>query len=345
MSIVQQACKRACPTLSHVIHCPWYAHRGGTLQSQLIDTLQAWALTVLIYPGLLFGVALALMGEWAYNALRPSLAPHILRPQARAYHLAQPLYDFLKMAGRQPSAGAALQPVARSDRWIRSTLTLTSALGPVLALVLLPFPGSPITGAVGPVGDLFLVLALLALYPLCKAILRLNRDTTALRGARDLGRLVTGLFPTLVAVAALLEVSVSRSLQISSLTAAPETPVQTLVRVLSGSALLVALPWWLDWRGSDAEARESAGTYAGKFLQRAALAAFWASIVLPAPGDLPWAIAAGVGGALAAYVAIQAISDRWATGAHERDAARLVWVTSLPIAAVAMLAALVWSGA
>ena len=71
------------------------------MQADILDTLQAWAVSALIYPGLLFGIALSLVGEWALHVIRPSLAPRIYRSQARAYHLAQPFYNFLKLAGRR----------------------------------------------------------------------------------------------------------------------------------------------------------------------------------------------------------------------------------------------------
>ncbi|MFL5732222.1 MAG: hypothetical protein ACJ78Q_03395, partial [Chloroflexia bacterium] len=303
------------------------------------------ALTVLVYPGLLFGVALVLAGEWTLNALRPSLTPRIYRSPAHAYRLLQPFFNFLKMAGRQPAAGVGLAPAPRSDRLVRSSLAFASALAPVLALALLPFPGRPSARSLESVGDLFLVLALLAAHPLCKALLRLSGDRGALRGALDLGRLVTGLFPILVAVGALLEASADKSLRMEPLLAAPETPAQALVRLLAGVALLVALPWWLDWRGPGVDALEDAGTYAGGLLQRAALAGFWAVVVLPTPGELPWAVTVAVGGTIAAYVALQIVSERWAPGAREAAAARLVWATSLPVAMVAMLAALLWAGA
>jgi hypothetical protein len=189
---------------------------------------------------------------------------------------------------------------------------------------------------------------LLAVYPLCRSALLISGGVSsgdgeaALRGARDLGRLVVGLFPALLAVSALVEVSGARTLQVAGISAAPESAAQFLVRVLSGAALLVALPWWLDARGSGA--RVGAGAYAGGFLQGAALAALWSSLVLPAPGEVPWALAVAIGGALFAYAGMKIISRRWASGRRERDAANLAWATALPAAAIALAVAL-WPGA
>lgn len=305
------------------------------MDTEVLGTLQAWVLTALVYPGLLFGVALALTGEWLLNGVRPIITPRIYRSRASAYHLAQPVYDFLKLVGR-----LEVWKVGRltgNNVSIFQPSNLPTFVAPALALTLLPFPGSPITHEIGPVGNLVLVLALLVVYPLGKAALGLKADGPAeIRAGRDIGRVLIGLLPILAAAAALLEVSRSGSLQLAGLTAAPETAAQALVRLLAGAALLVALPWWLDWRDEQPETHESAGTFAGKFLQRAALAAFWAIVILPSPGDLAWAVVVAVVGSLAAYVAMRLISERWAVGMREQDAARLVWATSLPVAVLAL---------
>jgi hypothetical protein len=305
------------------------------VDAEVLKTLQAWVLTALVYPGLLFGVALALTGEWLLNGVRPMITPRIYRIRVSAYHLAQPVYDFLKLTGRLE--GSKLGALPETNLRTFELSNFPTYLAPALALALLPFPGSPIIGAIGPVGDLVLVLALLVVYPLCKAALGLKAgDQAGIRAGRDIGRVVIGLVPVLASVAALLDVSRSGSSQLAGLTAAPESAAQALVRLLAGAALLVALPWWLDWRGSPSDVSMSAGTFAGKFLQRAALAAFWASIILPAPGDLAWAIVVAVGGSLVAYIAIRLISERWAVGMREQDAARLAWVTTLPVALLAL---------
>ena len=143
----------------------------------------------------------------------------------------------------------------------------------------------------------------------------------------------------LISAAALAEAAGKPSLNIAALSAAPETPAQTIVRLLAGVALIVALPWWLGAQGE-----ESAATYAGSLLQRAALAAFWSVLVLPAPGDTVWAIIVQVGGTLLACTGMRALSERWLPASREQDAARLVWATALPVALVALLV-VVWSGA
>jgi hypothetical protein len=137
-----------------------------------------------------------------------------------------------------------------------------------------------------------------------------------------------------------VQVQGSTTTQLSLLNAAPETGIQFLVRLLAGAALLIAMPWWAP---ADTPI-ESAFAHAGAFLQRAALAAFWAAAVLPAPGDITWAVIVYVGGALAAYVGMHVLAEKWAPALHGEEAARRVWFTSAPAALVAVLAALVWGG-
>jgi hypothetical protein len=221
-------------------------------------------------------------------------------------------------------------------------LGAASLIAPVGALALLPFPGSPIGGQGERVGDLLLIPALLVVQPLCRAALMLRADgLEVLGGARELGRLITGLFPVLFATAALVEVSDTRSLLVGELGTAPETGAQFVVRVLAGLTLLLALPFWLEGRGAGEQT--DAAFYAGTFLQRSALAAFWALLVLPMPGMAIWGVALYVGGALFAYAAMRLAGERLGVGRRERDAAGLVWATALP-AAVMSLAVAIWSG-
>jgi hypothetical protein len=86
-------------------------------------------------------------------------------------------------------------------------------------------------------------------------------------------------------------------------------------------------------------AYESAATFAGKLLQTTALAGFWSVMVLPAPGQLPWAVTSTLGGVLFAYVAFRAISERWAPARREKVAGNLVWATTLPAAVLALAVA------
>ncbi|HYO50484.1 MAG TPA: hypothetical protein VEW94_11600 [Chloroflexia bacterium] len=314
------------------------------MQPSVVETVQVWLLAVLLYPGLLFGVLVALAGEWLHGALRSLFAPRMHRSQARPAHLLQPARDFLKLAGRRSPAPLLTSgsPPASAPLF-EGIASAACALAPVLALALLPLPGSPLAGDGFQASDFLVVVTLLALQPVLRALIRLRSGgLEQLRGAQDIGRLFTGLVPALLAVAALVEVSGSQSLRLTYLTAAPETPQQTIVRLLAGAALLVALPWWLAGRHSSGRMHESAGAYAGRLLQTVALAAFWVVLALPLPGQLAWAGLVIIGGSLLAYVALRIIGERWALARRKKDAANLVWASALPVAALAFVVAL-WS--
>lgn len=318
------------------------------MPAEVWTTLQWWALTLLLYPGLLFAILVALLAEWATSIVW-SLLRRTPRPQARPRPFIYPIYTLVKLSGRRgpavwPSPGGTTNSPASPSQFVRTTLALLCVVGPVLALTLMPFPGSPLAD-VAPTGDLLTIVLLLMIQPLARAASRLQAAGMAsLRGAQDIGKLLTGLVPMLIALAALVEVSGSRTLQLTSLTAAPETAAQTLVRLAAGAVLLVALPWWLDWNGSSAPADEGAGLYAGGFLQTVALAAFWAIIVLPTPGQRLWAIALYVLGTLLAYAAMRSYR-RISPARLEKDAASWTWAASLPAASVALVVAVLWPGA
>jgi hypothetical protein len=164
-----------------------------------------------------------------------------------------------------------------------------------------------------------------------------------LTGSRDLGRLLAGLLPTLLVIAALVQVSGTGTTALSGLSAAPLTPQQTLVRLLGGVVLLVALPWLTSWRRGESSDEGSAGIYAGRFLQTVALAAVWAVVVLPAPGEMPWAVALFVAGTLFAYVTIKTVAESWAPARREGEATNLLWAATLPLSAIALVLAF-WIG-
>lgn len=316
------------------------------MQAEVWGTIQAWLITLLLYPGALFATLMLLVGEWLAEALRPLFSPRLYRGQARPYSFVQPMYTFLKLLGRQ-SAVRWQGPLRSGDELStpshpgETLLAVVGAIAPLLTLALLPVAGSSIGRQLGSVGDLMLVLALLAVQPIANAVLRLREGgLETLSGARDLGRLLAGLLPTLLIVAALIEVSGTHTTRLADLTAAPLTPQQTLVRLLAGVALLLTLQWWSSREIEQGQEERSAAAYAAHFLQRVALAAFWAVIVLPRPGEMPWAIALFIAGTLFAYAALKTISRLWASTRREGEATGLLWATSLPIAAVALVLAL-----
>jgi hypothetical protein len=317
------------------------------VQADIWQTIQAWAIALVLYPGAVFAALVVLLGEWLSGTLRPLFSPRSYRSQARLYSFLQPMYTFLKLSGRQgavrwqgPREYTGEDPTAPSHPG-ETALAVLGAIAPLLVLGLLPVAGNRIGRELGPVGDIVIILLLLAVQPISGAVLRLREGGLAtLDGARDLGRLLAGLLPTLLLVAALIEVSDTHSLVVANLTAAPLTPQQTFVRLLAGMALLIALPWWTARDNEHLGEERSAAAYAGNLLQRVALAAFWAVIVLPRPGEMPWAVALFIASTLFAYAALKTISQRWTPTRRQGESTGLVWLTTLPAAALALLLAL-----
>ncbi len=321
------------------------------MQMDAWQTTGAWALTVLLYPGVVFATLVALLGDWLAGLVRPLFSPRLYRSQTRLYSPLQPLYTFLKLLGRQGAVRwqrPGDSPTAPSHPG-ETVLSVIGAIAPLLALAILPAAGSPIGSQIGAVGDLLILLLLLAVQPVSSALLRLREERStapepdATSGERRLGRLLAGLLPTLLLAAALVEVSGTNTLTLSGLTAAPLTAQQTLVRLLAGVALLLALPWWSGWSREGAGIEGGAGEYAGRLFQTVALAAFWTVIALPAPGDTPWAVALFVIGTLFAYITSKIVSERWAPARRAGEATGLLWAATLPVAALALVLAL-WTG-
>lgn len=300
---------------------------------EVLTTLQQWLLALLLYPGLLFGLLFAMFGEWLVSAVRPLLSRQRTRLPMPRYAFSQPAYDLLKLAGRERGIAVASGTA--------NVLGLLATSGPLLALALMPLPGNSLTArANAALSDIIILLALLSAQPLAAAALSIREGgLAALKGAQQLGRLLTGLLPTLVALAALVEVLGNRSLRLPELGAAPETAAQTLVRLLAGGVLLLALPWWL---GEAAARGESVGLLAGRLLQQVALSVLWALLVLPVPGSPPWAIVVLLGGAMLAYAAMRLLSERLWRGRSERGAASMMWSTAVPLSTLALAISFWW---
>jgi hypothetical protein len=313
------------------------------LQLGVVETTAAWVLSVLLYPGLLFGLLMALGGEWLLGVVRSIFTSRIYRQRVRFWIFTQPANTLLKLAGRGSPASWRLLTASPGTRPVRGALVAAGVIAPVLALSLMPMPGNPLVAEAGTLETLLLLLGLLAVQPLVAAFVRMRSGSMeSVAGTQSVGRFITGLLPALLIVAALAEVaSVAGAVpvRIADLLAAPQTAPQTLVRIVAGVVLLLALPWWLDWQGQGGQDHDTAGTYLGRLLQTAALSAFWALLVLPVPGDFVWALAVMVGGALLAYIGVRLVGERWAPAARERDGARLLWATSVPVAGIALLAA------
>jgi hypothetical protein len=316
------------------------------MESDVPTNLSAWVISLFVYPGLLFAIVLVLLGEWLGGVLRPLFTPRLYRARARIGGFLEPLLTLLKLLTRKDAV--RWQGPDRRDTGYaaphpaESTLVLVGALAPLLALALLPVPGNPVVEVLGVRGDLFVVVALLAIYPLASAAATARGGGLFMEaGAQSVGALLTGLIPTLLLVTALVQVAGADTLNIDGLLAAPQTPQQTFVRVLAGASLLVVLPWWLGSRPSQrAGDGPGAGAYAGRLLQSTALSVLWPVLVLPGAGDRNWSITIVVLGALFAWVAMRLLGERWWPTRRTADAANLVWAVTLPVAGLALVLSL-----
>lgn len=319
------------------------------MQTDVLINISSWTIALLAYPGFLFAIALVLAGEWIAGALRPFFTQRLYRSRVRVSGFFDPLLSLTKLLSRKDAVHWQ-SPIATGDpnttvstHPAENALSVIGAIAPLLALALMPISGNPVTRVLGFHSDLFLLLALLATYPIASAAAQARSGgLSILAGAQTLGALLTGLIPALVVVTALVQVAHATTLNLDSLLAAPETPQQTFVRLLCGVALLIALPWWLGRRPSQRQPElTSAGIQAGKLFQTAALAVFWSVLVLPAAGDLTWSIVIMVLGSLFAAATMQTIGDRWWPTRRTAEAANLVWATTLPLALAALLLSII----
>ncbi|HST05952.1 MAG TPA: hypothetical protein VLQ48_14630 [Chloroflexia bacterium] len=319
------------------------------MQLDFLSNLSAWAFSLLVYPGLLFAVLLALVGRWLAGLIIPLFMSKLYRQRTRIDSFFGPLLIVSKLLGRktatrwQPNSAIGAPPTDPSSNLAENMLVLVGAIASLIALALMPMTGNPVTEQLGTDSNLFLILVLLAVYPLVSvAVQARTGGLSGMSAMQSVGALLTGLLPTLLIVVALMQVASSHTLSMTNLLAAPDTPQQTFVRVLAGVGLLVALPWWLggaSLRNTDHLSTGSvgAGLLAGRLVQTTALSALWSLLVLPMPGDTAWSYVVPIAGTLFACVASRLLADLWVPTRRLSDAANLAWATTLPVAVLAFL--------
>jgi hypothetical protein len=319
------------------------------MQLDFLTNLAAWGFALLVYPGLLFAVLLALAGQWLAGLAAPLFMPKLYRQRTRVGSFFGPILFISKLLGRktaarwQPDLPASASTADPSSHLAENMLVLAGAIASLLALALMPMNGNPVTQQLGVSSNLFVILALLAVYPLVSVAVQARAGgLSSMSAIQSVGALLTGLLPTLLIVVALMQVAGSHTLSITNLLAAPTTPQQTFVRVLAGVALLMALPWWLGTpslrrTGGAGTGSVGAGLLAGRLVQTTALCVFWSLLVLPMPGDAVWSYVLPVAGTLFACVVSRLLSDLWVPARRPSEAANLAWATTLPVAILAFL--------
>jgi hypothetical protein len=309
------------------------------MQLDFLTNLAAWGFALLVYPGLLSAALLALVGHWLAGLVAPLFMPKLYRQRTRIGTFFGPILLISKMLGRKNAARwQADSPAEPSSLAAENLLVLAGVIAPLIALALMPLTGNPVTEQLGVSSNLFVILALLAVYPLVSvAVQARSGGLSGMAAAQTVGSLLTGLLPTLLIVAALIQVAGSHTLFMTSLLEAPVTPQQTFVRILAGVALLVALPWWLGGASLRDTGRPGAGLLTGRLVQTAVLSVFWSLLVLPLPGDAAWSYILPVLGALFACLVMRLLSDLWVPSRRPSDAANLAWATTLPLAILAFI--------
>lgn len=324
------------------------------MQLDFLTNLAAWGFALLVYPGLLFAVLLALAGQWLAGLIAPLFMPKLYRQRTRVGSFFGSILLISKLLGRKTAARwqsdlpASASTADPSSHLAENMLVLAGAIASLLALALMPMSGNSVTQQLGVSSNLFVILALLAVYPLVSVAVQARAGgLSGMSAIQSVGALLTGLLPTLLIVVALMQVAGSHTLSITNLLAAPTTPQQTFVRVLAGVALLLALPWWLGTpslrrtggvgTGSGETGSVGAGLLVGRLVQTTALCVFWSLLVLPMPGDAVWSYVLPVAGTLFACVVSRLLSDLWVPARRPSEAANLAWATTLPVAILAFL--------
>ena len=241
------------------------------MQLDFLTNLAAWGFALLVYPGLLFALLLALVGHWLAGLIAPLFMPKLYRQRTRIGTFFGPFLLISKLLGRknaarwQADSPAGAQTAEPSSLAAENLLVIAGVIASLIALALMPLVGNPVTEQLGVSSNLFVILALLAVYPLVSvAVQARSGGLSGMSALQTVGSLLTGLLPTLLIVVALIQVAGSHTLSIASLLAAPLTPQQTFVRVLAGVALLVALPWWLGGASLRATGRPGARLAGGQ---------------------------------------------------------------------------------
>lgn len=191
----------------------------------------AFVLAVLVYPGVIVAVLVALALGWAREAARGAVVasgtPHPLRG----------VQEVRGALERDTIAPEGIHP------WVLTLGTTAAVVFPLLALILLPVPGNPLASALGLPGDLAAEAALLLGLPLTRLVVAWVIPSPFTRIAADRGaRLLAGATVTMaLALSAIAEQVGTLGLESAPASKAP--PVLSIVtRILAAAAFAFALP-------------------------------------------------------------------------------------------------------
>lgn len=200
-------------------------------KAQPLNGVLAFALAVLVYPGVVVAVIAALALSWARQWVRAIAGRQSTpAPLREVSELRMALdRDTVTPGGVMPQVVAAASAVA--------------AIFPLLALLLLPLPGNPLVGSLGLTGDIVMEGSLLLGVPVARILLGWIIPSPYTRIAADRGaRLLAGVSVVMIlALAANAEQLSTLSLTLARST----TPLPTfalITRLLAALAFVSTLP-------------------------------------------------------------------------------------------------------
>lgn len=239
-----------------------------------MNSVTAFVIAVLIYPGALVAVLAALVLGWAREATRGVLA-------GAGERASGPLATLVEW--RTLLQGEAVAPAVREA--LLTGASGVAVLAPLLALVLLPVPGNPLVSTIGLTGDLAAEAALLLLAPIMRLVVGWAIPSPATRAAADHGaRLLAGAILPLALTVTVAGYQLG-TLGLAGTPKAAPNGIGVAARVLAAVAFAIVLPVLARTSGSELD--ELAGRDLASFriagaLQLAAAAAFFvAAFILP----------------------------------------------------------------
>lgn len=217
-----------------------------------MNSVVAFLIAVLIYPGALAAVAAALVLGWARGAARGAVVG-----ERAGTGNGNPLVVLGEW--RSGLRGGGVVPGVRET--LLTGATTIAVLAPLLALVLLPVPGNPLVAAIGLTGDLAAEAALLLVVPAMRLVVGWAVPSPVTRAAADRSvRLLAGAVLPLV-----LAVTVAAyQLDTLGLAGTPKTApnwVGVAARVLAALTFVAVLPVLARTTSVGARTNDVADTY------------------------------------------------------------------------------------
>lgn len=237
-----------------------------------MNSVVAFIVAVLIYPGALVAVLAALVLGWAREIAYGALA------KVRADGPLATLGEWTTLFRSETVAPGVHDALLTWSAVI-------AVLAPLVALVLLPVPGNPLVSTIGMTGDLAAEAALLLLVPMMRLCVGWAIPSPAVRAAADQGgRLLAGAILPMALVVTVVAYQLG-TLGLAGTPHAAPNGVAIAARVLAAVAFAVVLPVLARARGKELNqltGRDLASFRLAEALQLAAASAFFiAAFVLP----------------------------------------------------------------